>query len=447
MEKIVMAGVGYVGLVTGTSLAQTGKTVVCADISESKITQLKEGVSPIYEPGLEAMIQQNIDRGTLGFTTDMTRAYREADVIFICVGTPEQADGSASLTYIYEVAEDIANYAKKDTLIVMKSTVPVGTNQQVKAFINERRDAENALEIVSAPEFLSQGTAVNDTLHGARIVFGVETKQAEMRMRAVYSGFKQPVVVTDLVSAEMIKYASNDFLALKISFINDIANLCEKLGANIDGVTQGMGLDPRIGKQFLNAGVGYGGSCFPKDTKALYRLAEDVGYDLRTVKATIDVNQDQIYKLLHQAKQDFGSLVGRRVSVLGLTFKPGTDDLRESPAIWNIFELIKAGADVTVYDPVGMENARSIFQDRVAYADSALAAISDAEICFIFTEWPEIVSVAPSDFSEKMRSVHIYDGRNCFDVAEMAALEEVHYVSIGRPKVQRYQEELVGLSK
>ncbi|WP_311769380.1 UDP-glucose dehydrogenase family protein [Listeria booriae] len=436
MENIVMAGVGYVGLVTGASLAQTGQHVVCADISERKIAQLKQGISPIYEPGLEAMIQRNVKKGRLRFTTDMKAAYGQADIIFICVGTPEEADGSASLKYIYEVAEDIAIHAKKDTLIVMKSTVPVGINQEIIKYINERRDAENKLEIVSAPEFLSQGTAIKDTLEGARIVLGVETKQAEKRMREVYAGFDQPFVVTDLVSAEMIKYASNDFLALKISFVNDIANVCEKLGANIDGVTKGMGFDPRIGQHFLQAGVGYGGSCFPKDTKALYRLAEDAGYEMRTVKATIDVNQDQVYKLFHQAKADFGTLAGKKVAVLGLTFKPNTDDLRESPAIWNVLELLDAGADVTVYDPIGMNNARRILNDQVVYAESALASITDAEICFIFTEWQEIKALTPSDFSGKMRRAHVYDGRNCFEIAEMV---DVHYVSIGRPTVQNHQ--------
>ncbi|MBC2002466.1 UDP-glucose/GDP-mannose dehydrogenase family protein [Listeria booriae] len=436
MENIVMAGVGYVGLVTGASLAQTGQHVVCADISERKIAQLKQGISPIYEPGLEAMIQRNVKKGRLRFTTDMKAAYGQADIIFICVGTPEEADGSASLKYIYEVAEDIAIHAKKGTLIVMKSTVPVGTNQEIIKYINERRDTENKLEIVSAPEFLSQGTAIKDTLEGARIVLGVETQQAEKRMREVYAGFDQPFVVTDLVSAEMIKYASNDFLALKISFVNDIANVCEKLGANIDGVTKGMGFDSRIGQHFLQAGVGYGGSCFPKDTKALYRLAEDAGYEMRTVKATIDVNQDQVYKLFHQAKADFGTLAGKKVAVLGLTFKPNTDDLRESPAIWNVLELLDAGADVTVYDPIGMNNARRILNDQVVYAESALAGITDAEICFIFTEWQEIKALTPSDFSGKMRCAHVYDGRNCFEIAEMV---DAHYVSIGRPTVQNHQ--------
>ncbi|WP_311772348.1 UDP-glucose dehydrogenase family protein [Listeria rocourtiae] len=440
MEKIVMAGVGYVGLVTGASLAQTGKNVLCADISETKIAQLNKGVSPIYEPGLEELIKRNVERGTLRFTTDMKAAYQQADVIFICVGTPEELDGSANLRFIYEVAEDIATYAQENTLIVMKSTVPVGTNRRVIDYINERRTAEEQLEIVSAPEFLSQGTAVKDTLEGSRIVLGVETGRAEQRMRDVYAGFHQPFVVTDLASAEMIKYASNDFLALKLSFINDIANLCEKLGANIDGVTRGMGFDRRIGKAFLNAGIGYGGSCFPKDTKALYRLAEDVGYEMRTVKAAIDVNQAQIYKLLHQVNTDFGSLAGRKVAVLGLTFKPNTDDLRESPGIWNVIELVKAGADVTVYDPVGMENAKLLLSDSVTYAESALTGITDAEICFIFTEWQEIKALTSRDFSEKMRRAHIYDGRNCFDIEEMG---DVHYVSIGRPEVQDEQLELL----
>lgn len=440
MEKIVMAGVGYVGLVTGASLADTGKNVLCADISEMKIAQLDKGVSPIYEPGLEELIQRNVKKGTLCFTTDMKAAYQQADVIFICVGTPEELDGSASLKFIYEVAEDIATYARENTLIVMKSTVPVGTNRQVIDYINARRNATEQLEIVSAPEFLSQGTAVKDTLEGSRIVLGVETEKAEQRMREVYAGFNQPFVVTDLVSAEMIKYASNDFLALKISFINDIANLCEKLGANIDGVTRGMGFDRRIGKAFLNAGVGYGGSCFPKDTKALYRLAEDVGYEMRTVKAAIDVNQAQIYKLLHQANADFGGFAGRKVAVLGLTFKPNTDDLRESPGIWNVLELVKAGADVTVYDPIGMDNARRVLGDSVAYAESALAGVTDAEMCFIFTEWQEIVALTPRDFSEKMHRAHVYDGRNCFDIASMSG---VHYVSVGRPEVQSEQLELL----
>ncbi|MBC1559668.1 UDP-glucose/GDP-mannose dehydrogenase family protein [Listeria booriae] len=431
MNKIAVAGVGYVGLVTGVCLAEKGQQVICVDTDSQKISQLNQGTPTIYEPGLQTLLHKNIAANRLTFTTMAKEAYIDADVIFICVGTPEQADGSANLNYVYQVATTIAQYAKENALIVIKSTVPIGTNEKLKEFF---RAMGLGFEVASNPEFLAQGSAIRDTLAGHRIVLGVESERAERLLKSVYAAFEQPFVVTDLASAEMVKYAANDFLALKISFVNDIANLCERVGANIEDVTKGIGYDPRIGDQFLRAGIGYGGSCFPKDTKALHWLAEEEGYILRTVKAAIDVNEKQKYKLLQLAKQEIDTFRGKKVAVLGLTFKPETDDLRESPALPNIQMLLAEGAEIRAYDPAGMERARVVLGDGIRFVNSAKEALEQAEICFIFTDWAEMKALTPNDFITGMRRPLIFDGRNCFDMDVMRAVPEIRYVSIGRPK-------------
>ena len=354
--KIVVSGTGYVGLVTGACLAEKDHKVTCVDIDENKVEMMKQGISPIYEPGLDELLKKNYLRGKLNFTTDYKNAYKDADIIFIGVGTPERSDGSANLDYVFNVCTQIAENVENDCLVVVKSTVPIGTNDRVEEFLRESLKNKVHIEVASNPEFLSQGTAVKDTLEAKRIVIGVESKGAEELLREVYERYNQPIVVTNRRSAEMIKYASNDFLALKISFINEIANFCEFVGADIEDVTKGMSYDPRIGDKFLKAGIGYGGSCFPKDTKALHWLSNDNGNEIRTIKATIEVNENQKYKLFRQAKKRFGNLRGLRAAVLGLTFKPGTDDLREAPSIPNIRRLLDEGVQVVAYDPVGENN-------------------------------------------------------------------------------------------
>lgn len=432
--KIVVAGTGYVGLVTGACLSEVGHSVTCVDIDEKKVEVMKQGISPIYEPGLDELLKKNYELGVLDFTTDYKNAYKNADVVFIGVGTPEREDGSANLDYVFEVCKQIAENVENDCLVVVKSTVPIGTNDRVEAFLKENIINNVNIEVASNPEFLAQGTAVADTLNANRIVIGVESKKAENILREIYSRFNQPIVVTNRRSAEMIKYASNDFLALKISFINEMANLCEIVGANIEDVAKGMSYDPRIGDKFLNAGLGYGGSCFPKDTKALHWLANDNGYEVKTIKATIEVNENQKYKLFRKAKQRFGSLKGMRVAVLGLTFKPGTDDLREAPSIPNIRRLLDEGADIVAYDPVGVNNFKKLFPKQIEYVDTPEETLKNADIAFIFTEWNEIKSVELASYKSLMKTPIIFDGRNCYDIAH-AKKENIEYYSIGRKEI------------
>ena len=364
--KIAIAGTGYVGLVTGVCLAEVGhENVVCLDVDKQKVDLMKDGVSPIYEEHLEELMKKNYEKGRIDYTTNYKDAYKDADIIMIAVGTPERSDGSANLDYIKKVAKQIASSVTKDTLVVIKSTVPIGTNDAIEKFIRENLKNNVRIELASNPEFLSQGTAVMDTLNASRIVIGVESEWAKNILEKVYKPFNQPIVVTNRNSAEMIKYASNDFLALKISFMNDIANLCEIVGANIEDVSKGMSYDERIGSKFLKAGIGYGGSCFPKDTKALHWLASHNGYELKTVKAAIEVNESQKLRLVRKAANLVESFDGMKVCVLGLTFKPETDDLREAPSIPNIQYLLERGAEVVAYDPVGIENTKNIFKDSI----------------------------------------------------------------------------------
>ena len=433
--KIVVAGTGYVGLVTGACLSEMGHKVTCVDIDKNKVELMKSGVSPIYEPGLDELLERNYRENRLDFTIDYKNAYKDADVIFIGVGTPEREDGSANLDYVFTVCKEIAESIEKDTLVVVKSTVPIGTNDKIEEFLKENVKENINIEVASNPEFLAQGTAVKDTLHASRIVIGVESDFAEKLLRDVYERFKQPIVVTNRRSAEMIKYASNDFLALKISFMNEIANFCEDVGADIEDVAKGMSFDPRIGDKFLRAGLGYGGSCFPKDTKALHWLANDNGYELKTIKATIEVNENQKYKMFRKAKRIYGSLKGMNVAVLGLTFKPGTDDLREAPSIPNIRRLLDEGANVKVYDPVGMKNFKKVFPTEVSYCEIPEDALRDSELAFIFTEWNEIKNLELEKYEELMKKPVIMDGRNCYKIEEVKE-RKVNYYSVGRKDIK-----------
>jgi UDPglucose 6-dehydrogenase len=438
--KIAIAGTGYVGLVTAVVLADIGHNVTCVDIDSSKIDMLKRGECPIFEQGLPELMEKN--RFRLNFTTEYSSAYSDADAIFIAVGTPEKIDGSANLSYVYEVAGQIAETIRRDCIVVVKSTVPIGTNDRIEQHIKKSLKHEVFVEVVSNPEFLSQGTALRDLLHGSRIVVGTQSEKARLIMAELYENMQQPIVYTNRRSAEMIKYASNDFLALKISFINEIANLCEVLGADVEDVARGMGLDPRIGEKFLREGIGYGGSCFPKDTKALQYLARQHGYELRTVKAAIDVNKDQKTMLFKKACRRLITFNGLKVAVLGLTFKPGTDDLREAPSLDNVPLLLEQGADVFAYDPAGMDNFKKIYppgsrgRGTITYPDSIEEALRGAHVCFILTEWREIRDVKPETYKKLMKAPLVYDGRNIYRVQDMKSAG-VEYYSIGRESVDR----------
>lgn len=438
--KIAVAGTGYVGLVTGVCLAEHDHFVTCVDIDENKVATMKAGVSPIYEPDLEELMKKNMER--LTFTTDYQAAYKDADVIFIGVGTPEKADGSANLTYVYGVAEQIAKSVEKDCVVVVKSTVPIGTNDKIEELIKRNLTHDVNVYVASNPEFLAQGTAVRDTLHASRIVIGAEEEYTGEILKEVYKDFGAPIVVTNRKSAEMIKYASNDFLALKISFINEIANLCENIGADIEDVALGMGFDGRIGNRFLNAGIGYGGSCFPKDTKALHWLANFHDTELKTVKAAIDVNENQKLKLFKKSRKYYDSLQGLNVAVLGLTFKPGTDDLREAPTLVNIPLMLEDGANVKAWDPVGEDNFKKVYPNEIVYCNSIEETLMDADICFIFTEWDEVKDFDLAKYSEFMKTPIVLDGRNCYDLTS-AKKANLLYDSIGRETVHCLETTLV----
>lgn len=439
--KIAVAGTGYVGLVTGVALANIGHNVVCVDVDENKIKLMNSGISPIYEEGLEELMHKNKNR--LEYTTDYKNAYKDADVIIIGVGTPERADGSANLDYVFGVCREIAESVEKNCIVVVKSTVPIGTNDEVEKMLNNNVKNGIKIDVASNPEFLAQGTAVRDTLYASRIVVGVETEYAKDILTKMYKPltvdpYNVPFLITNRRSAEMIKYASNDFLALKISYVNEIANLCEKVGANIEDVTKGMGYDSRIGDKFLKAGLGFGGSCFPKDTKALHWLSVIAGVELKTVKACIEVNKSQRIILYEKLKKDLIDLRDKQIAVLGLTFKPGTDDLREAPSIDNIELLLDAGANVRAYDPIAIENFKKKISYKlendgtvgnISYFDNIDDAIKNADATLIMTEWPEIKNYDISKYKKLMKTPRVYDGRNCYDLKNTG---DIVYKSIGR---------------
>ena len=429
--KIAVAGTGYVGLVAGVCFAQKGHKVICVDVDQNKVKLMKSGKCPIYEENLEELMVKNYNEGRIDYTTDYKSAYKDADAIFIGVGTPEQEDGSANLSYVATVSRQIAESIKKDCLVVVKSTVPVGTNDKVEQFIKDSLVNNVKIEVASNPEFLAQGHAVRDTLQAKRIIIGTKTKEAEKMLREIYEPFNLPIVSVSRRSAEMIKYASNDFLALKISYMNDIANLCELVGANIEDVAKGMSYDPRIGSSFLHPGIGYGGSCFPKDTKALKYLAKQHGYKLRTIEAAVDVNEDQKTKLFKKASERLITFNGLKVAVLGLTFKAGTDDLREAPSINNIELLLKNGANIYAYDPVGIDNFKKKYPNQITYVENPNDALKDANVCFVFTEWEEIKKIEPKMYKELMKTPLVYDGRNIYEIDEMKD-NNIEYYSIGR---------------
>ncbi|AIW87959.1 UDP-glucose 6-dehydrogenase ywqF [Bacillus mycoides] len=433
--KIAVVGTGYVGLVTGVALSHIGHDVTCVDIDEKKVERMRKGISPIYEPGLEELMLQNIEENRLFFTTSHQEGFENAQVVYIAVGTPEREDGSANLSYIEQVAKDIAQNVKHEIIVVTKSTVPVGTNHYIKQIIAENLNKNIKVEVVSNPEFLREGSSVYDTFNGDRIVVGSDSVEAANVIEEINKPFGIPVYKTDIRSAEMIKYASNAFLATKISFINEIANICEKAGANIEDVAQGMGLDQRIGSMFLKAGIGYGGSCFPKDTKALTKIASNVDLDFTLLKAVVEVNNKQQHKLVKAAQSKLGSLQDKKVAVLGLAFKPNTDDMREAASVVIIKELLGEGAEVTAYDPVAIENAKKLLPGTVEFTKELQEALLDKDLVFIVTEWQEVKELDLSLFAKLMKNPIVFDGRNCFDLKEVSKYE-IDYYSIGRSNVQ-----------
>ena len=431
--KVVVAGTGYVGLITGVVLAYIGNKVTCVDVDDKKIDLLKKGISPIYEQDLDKYLQ--LAKDNITFTTDNS-CYKDSDITIIGVGTPERPDGSANLDYVYEVCNDIIKYATKDLVVVIKSTVPIGTNDEIEEyFANKRKDIK--ITVASNPEFLSQGTAIHDTLYASRIIVGALDEKTFATMRKLYAPLtKEPYNVPYLEmnrrSAEMVKYASNDFLALKISYINEIANLCSKVGASIDDVTKGMSYDKRIGSLFLKAGIGYGGSCFPKDTKALHWLSKINDCELTLVKDCIEINKKQKLILFNKLKEDFNNcLKGLKVTILGLSFKPMTDDLREAPSLVNIDMLLDYNVSITVYDKIALEKVKEIYKDKLNYALTIDDAIKDSDAVLIMTEWEEIKNYDPINYKKYMAKPNVYDGRNCHDPKIMKE-KGINYYSIGR---------------
>ena len=424
--KITIVGTGYVGLVTGTCFAEVGINVVCIDIDQNKIENLKKGISPIYEPGLDEMLERNVEKGRLHFSTDLSAAVNDTEVIFIAVGTPPDEDGSADLKHVLDVARTIGTYMEKPLTVVTKSTVPVGTALKVRNALQESLDSRKSnltFEIASNPEFLKEGDAISDFMKPDRIVVGVESKRAEEIISRLYKPFTlngHPVIFMDVPSAEMTKYAANAMLATKISFMNDIANLCEIMGADVNMVRKGIGSDSRIGNKFIYPGIGYGGSCFPKDVKALIKSADGVGYSMRILKSVEAVNDDQksvlFEKLLAYYKND---LDGKTIGVWGLSFKPQTDDMREAPALVIIDKLLKSNCKVKAYDPVAMEESKRRIGDTIDYCSDPYEAVIDADALLLVTEWTEFRFPNWAVIKKLMKNAVIFDGRNIYDAREL----------------------------
>jgi|TARA_B110000503_G_scaffold12284_2_gene16688 UDPglucose 6-dehydrogenase len=434
--KIAVIGTGYVGLVTGTCLAETGNEVICVDIDQAKVDQMKNGVVPIYEPHLDVLFERNIKANRLHFTTNLHQGLDHADIVFLALPTPEDEDGSADLSYVLGVAEKIGQHITSYKVIVDKSTVPVGTAQRVRDTIAQ--NAQCAFDVVSNPEFLREGYAVDDFLKPERIVVGSSSDRATEMMQKLYAPFVRsgnPVIVMDEKSAELTKYAANSFLAAKITFMNEVANYCEMVGADVDKVRVGMGTDSRIGKRFLFPGIGYGGSCFPKDVKALQKAGRDVGYDFKILDAVIGVNQKQktiqVPKILAHLGED---LTGKKIAVWGLAFKPETDDVREAPAIDVINALLERGASIAAFDPEAMPNIQKQFGDRIELTEQMYGPLEDADALVICTEWSIFRSPDFTKVKSLLRAPVIFDGRNLYNTQDMAQ-EGFHYVSIGRNTV------------
>lgn len=438
--KISIVGTGYVGLVTGTCFADTGVNVTCVDIDEKKITNLKKGIVPIYEPGLETMIKTNVEKGRLHFTTSLKESIDQAEVIFIAVGTPPGEDGSADLSHVLAVATDIGKHLDHTIVVVTKSTVPIGTAEKVRAAVQselKQRGEEIPFFVASNPEFLKEGNAIDDFLKPDRIVVGTDSEEAEKVIRRLYKPFllnNHPILFMDIPSAELTKYAANAMLATKISFMNDIANLCELVGADVNMVRKGIGSDSRIGNKFIYPGIGYGGSCFPKDVKAIIRTANAFNYPLRLLQAVENINEDQKRIIAAKVKNYFNNDVkGKTFAIWGLSFKPHTDDMREAPSKVIIKELLEAGAHIKAYDPVAMNEAKKEFGNTIQYGQDPYDVLIEADGLLLLTEWPEFRIPNYKVMAKLMNHNVVFDGRNIYDMAEMAE-NGFDYFGIGRSR-------------
>ena len=431
--KIAVIGTGYVGLVTGTCLAETGNHVKCVDIDEKKVEMMRQEKLPIYEPGLDILFHRNIGHKRLTFTTNLKEGIQDAEVIFLALPTPPGADGAADLQYILKVADDLGPLLQKYAVIVDKSTVPVGTAERVQAAIAKKATVD--FDVVSNPEFLREGVAVDDFMKPDRVVIGTNSAKAQKVMERLFAPLVRqgnPIIFMDERSAEMTKYAANAFLATKITFMNEIANLCSRAGADVDMVRRGIGTDQRIGKRFLFPGIGYGGSCFPKDVQALARTAREHNYDFKILEAVMDVNQAQKTTLIPRIEGYFdGNLAGKHFAVWGLAFKPHTDDIREAPALENINALLEKGATISAYDPEAMENIEGVLGNKIRYAEGEYDALEGADALLIFTEWTEFRTPDFEDMAHKLKNKVIFDGRNLYDLDRMEQAG-FDYFSIGR---------------
>lgn len=433
--KISVVGTGYVGLVTGTCFAETGNTVTCVDIDTEKIAKLSSGKITIYEPGLDILFERNIKQGRLSFTTDLKAGIKDAQIIFLALPTPPGEDGSADLKYVLGVASQLGELLESYAVIIDKSTVPVGTAEKVTEKI--KANAKVEFDVVSNPEFLREGVAVDDFMKPDRVVIGTSSARARKIMETLYAPFLRqgnPIIFMDERSAELTKYAANSFLATKITFMNEIANLCELLGADVDAVRRGVGTDSRIGKRFLFPGIGYGGSCFPKDVQALAKTSDDYKYDFKILKSVMEVNAEQKTKLIPQIKSHFGNLQGKVIAFWGLSFKPHTDDIREAPALYNIEELLAEGAIIRAHDPESMENVKKVLGSKISYHTTPYEAATGADAIFIATEWPEFRTPDFTKLISVLKGKVIFDGRNLYELRDMKE-QGFTYVSIGRKTI------------
>jgi len=433
--NIAIIGSGYVGLVTGTCLAETGNNVICVDIDKEKVQKMQSGIVPIYEPHLDVLFERNIREGRLTFTTDLEASVKKAKIIFLALPTPPDEDGSADLSYVLGVADQLGKIMEEYKVIVDKSTVPVGTADKVTAAI--KKNAKVEFDVISNPEFLREGFAVDDFMKPDRVVVGTSSDRARKLMEELYKPYVRqgnPIIFMDEKSAELTKYAANAFLATKITFMNEIANFCEKVGANVDMVRIGIGSDSRIGKRFLFPGIGYGGSCFPKDVQALAKSGKDYGYEFRILESVMDINEKQKTIIIPKIKQFFGDnghLKGKKVALWGLAFKPDTDDIREAPALYIIEELLKKGVEITAFDPEAMSNVRRKIGDKIKYAEDRYAALKDVDALIIATEWSEFRSPDFERMAALMKGKVIFDGRNLYEPRDMQEKGFI-YRSIGR---------------
>ena len=429
--NICVIGTGYVGLVTGCVFADLGNEVVCVDNNPAKVAMLERGEMPIYEPGLEEMVKRNVDDKRLFFTGDLAEGVERSDVVFICVGTPPMANGDPDMSYVQEAAKGIARSLNRYKVIVNKSTVPVGTGNMVREIIENNRRRNVDFDVVSNPEFLREGSAIKDTLEPDRIVIGAPNQVVAMKILELYAPLERPMIITDVASAEMIKYASNGFLATKISFANSIANICDAVGADVLQVVKGMGMDSRIGSAFLNPGLGYGGSCFPKDSSALVRTAEKAGVEFKLLQSVIDVNKDQAVRFIDRLRVAMGgTFEGKTVGILGLAFKPNTDDMRDAKSVEIIGALLAEGAEVQAYDPIAIDNTKRIFP-QICYANNAYEVATDADALVIVTEWNEFKLLNMERIMSAMKTPLLFDGRNIYDPLKLRRLG-FEYHCIGR---------------